>query len=109
MPVSSLLGAHPTTFSLFSSSSSGGTLDQQEFQVFIAMLNLKLNDEEQEALWAELDENGNGSLTFLELQTAVNNKERQAAEEKSARDQVMVVMLTGIADGGDGGDNDGGD
>jgi Ca2+-binding EF-hand superfamily protein len=47
----------------------GGTLDETEFKIFIAMLNLKLTDREQAALWAELDADGSGELSFMELQT----------------------------------------
>jgi len=64
----------------------GGTLDKAEFRVFVAMLNLKLSDDELEALWRELDADQSGELSFLELQAAVTNREREAGAEKRARD-----------------------
>jgi Ca2+-binding EF-hand superfamily protein len=64
----------------------GGTLDRAEFRVFVAMLNLKLSDLELAALWQELDADGSGAVSFLELQTAVNDREREAGVEKAASD-----------------------
>ena len=52
----------------------------------INQLNLRLTDEEQLALWQELDEDSSGSLTFLEIQTAVSDRERKAAEAKQAKE-----------------------
>ena len=56
-----------------------------EFKMFIAMLNLKLTDAEQGALWRELDTDESGTLTFLEIQTAVSERERVAAEAKQTK------------------------
>jgi Ca2+-binding EF-hand superfamily protein len=64
----------------------GGTLDPNEFRIFIAMLNLKLSDAELSALWRAIDTDGNGSLSFDELQSAVLDQERRAAEEKAVRE-----------------------
>ena len=52
----------------------------------INQLNLRLTDEEQLALWQELDEDSSGALTFLEIQTAVSDRERKAAEAKQAKE-----------------------
>ena len=68
----------------------GGTLDKAEFRVFVAMLNLKLSDDELEALWRELDADQSGELSFLELQAAVTNREREAGAEKRARDAAKA-------------------
>jgi len=68
----------------------GGSLDETEFRIFIAMLNLKLSDKEQAALWSELDADGSGELTFPELSNAVADRERRAAEEKADREAAKT-------------------
>jgi len=58
----------------------GGTLDRAEFRIFIAMLNLKLSDPELDALWEEIDGNGNG-------EKKQGNKKRSADVARLARCQ----------------------
>ena len=70
----------------FSKTCAGSAQHPDDVKSQRLQLNLKLTDAEQAALWEELDEDGSGALTFLEIQTAVSDRERKAAEAKQAKE-----------------------